>query len=53
MIYVVQKTKEKSKTNRKSIESYMCEEKDIVYIGTKELTKCIDYRDRIELMEMI
>ena len=46
MIYVVQKTKwKKVKLMKNQLESYMCEEKDIVYIGTKELTKCIDYAE--------
>ena len=47
MIYVVQKTQwKKAKFVENQLETYMCEEKDIVYIGTKDLTKCIDYAEK-------
>ena len=46
MIYVVQKTKwQKTFFSDKQLETSVCEDKDIVYIGTKDLTKCLDYAE--------
>ena len=47
MIYVVQKTKwQKTVFSDKQLETSVCEDKDIVYIGTKDLTKCLDYAEK-------
>ncbi len=47
MIYVIQKTKWKKTTlANKQLETCVCEDKDIVYIGTKDLTKCIEYAEK-------
>jgi hypothetical protein len=46
MIYVVQKTKwQKTIFSDNQLETSVCEDKDIVYIGTKDLTKCLDYAE--------